>query len=125
MAADIFWRINTESAADDKVLGEKHAPVITIEPGIAPGQAVKIRVNVGGGKHPNTNEHHIQWVELRINDMFIGRAEFAPVVLQPDVEFTVVCPGLECEISAIARCNLHGLWQGKFKAACCGCSSCG
>ena len=76
MNADIFWRINTEQKADDQALGEKHAPVITFSDDIAPGEPGRIRVNVGGGKHPNTNEHHIQWVELRINDMFIGRADF-------------------------------------------------
>ena len=119
MSSDIFWRINTEEAGDDQALGEKHAPVITVPEGMEPGKAGKVRVNVGGGKHPNTNEHHIQWVELRINGMFIGRAEFAPVVLQAEVEFTVVCPGRECEFSALARCNLHGLWESKMKSTCC------
>lgn len=126
MSSEIFWKMNTESAADDKVMGEKHAPVITLPPDMKPGEPAKIRINVGGGKHPNTNEHHIQWVELRINDLFVGRVDFSPVILQPEVEFTVVCPAGDTEISAIARCNLHGLWISKTKCTCpkCGCDKC-
>ncbi|MDQ1256273.1 MAG: superoxide reductase [Candidatus Hydrogenedentes bacterium] len=119
MDAEIFWRINTEAAADDKVVGEKHAPIISFPEGMEKGKPGKVRIDVGGGKHPNLNEHHIQWVELRINGMFIARAEFCPVVTQPIVEFTFTCPGRDCELSAIARCNLHGLWETKVKAPCC------
>ena len=116
--ADLFWQMNTENAAADKAMGEKHAPVITVPPDMKPGQPAKIRVNVGGGKHPNLNEHHMQWVELRINGLYVGRAEFSPVVMQPDVEFTVVCPHRSCEISAVARCNVHGLWMSKTNCTC-------
>lgn len=116
--ADLFWKMNTQEASDDKVVGEKHAPVITVPAGMKPGEAARIRVNVGGGKHPNTNEHHIQWVELRINDLYVGRVDFSPVILQPEVEFTVVCPQREAVISAVARCNLHGLWTSKTVCTC-------
>ena len=111
MSSDQFWRMNTEDAADDKALGEKHAPVVTLPPDLKAGQPTKVRVNVGGGKHPNTNEHHFQWVELRINDLYVCRADFSPVITAPEVEFTLICPHGDFELSAIARCNLHGLWQ--------------
>jgi len=118
MSTELFWKMNTEEGAAEKPMGEKHAPVITLPACMKPGEAAKVRVNVGGGRHPNENGHHIQWVELRINDLFVGRAEFSPVVMQPEVEFTVVCPGHDTEISAIARCNLHGLWVSKVKCTC-------
>ena len=118
MASDIFWRMNTEAEIDDKVMGEKHAPVITAPAGMKPGEPAKIRVHVGGGKHPNLNEHHIQWVELRLNGLYVGRAEFSPVIMQPEVEFTIVCPHRQGEISAVARCNMHGLWTSKTTCMC-------
>ena len=118
MSVEQFWKMNTEDVAEDKVLGEKHAPVITLPPDMKPGKPAKVRVNVGGGKHPNTNEHHIQWVELRVNDLYVGRADFSPVVLEPEVEFTFVCPGRDYEIAAVARCNLHGLWLSKLPCTC-------
>jgi len=117
MAADLFWKMNTESSVEDKVMGEKHAPKITITGDLKPGAKVKIRADVGGGKHPNENAHHIQWIELRCNDLYVGRADFAPVIMDPVVDFTMVVPGsaTTLTISAVSRCNLHGLWESKVQ----------
>lgn len=125
MSAELFWKMNTETEAGDKVMGEKHAPVIILPESMKPGEPAKIRINVGGGKHPNLNEHHIQWVELQCNGLFVGRVEFSPVIMTPEVEFTVVCPASEVEFSAIARCNMHGLWTSKAKCTCCSGGCCG
>lgn len=114
MPGEIFWRINTEKVTDDKAMGEKHAPIITLPAELVAGEKAKIRVYVGGGKHPNTNEHHTQWVELFIDGLFTARVDFTPVIMEPEVEFTVVIPRHPVkEISAISRCNLHGLWENK------------
>jgi len=114
MSPELFWRINAEKTVEDKPLGEKHAPVIALPAEIKAGETFKVRVHVGGGRHPNLNEHHIQWVELRIDGLFLSRAEFTPVITEPEVEFTVHCPHRKFnEISAVARCNLHGLWEAK------------
>jgi len=121
MSGDLFWKLNTEEASEDKIMGEKHAPVITIPGTMKSGTSTKVRIHVGGGKHPNTNEHHIQWVELRVNGLFVGRVDFSAVILEPEVEFSFVCPSGDMEISAVARCNLHGLWISKTMCTC-GCA---
>jgi len=73
---------------------------------------VKVKINVGEGKHPNEIDHWIQWVELRVNNLFIGRAEFSAAIMDPITEFTVnVKAG--AVISVIERCNKHGLWEAK------------
>ena len=113
MSTELFFKMNTESAADDKAVGEKHAPIVEGPCCAQPGEAVKIKVDVGGGRHPNTNEHHIQWVELRFNGLCVARADLSPVITSPIVEFAVNWPGEGVEMSAIARCNLHGLWESK------------
>ena len=122
MNTALFWRMNTAANQPDGPTGEKHVPVIKIEGKCEKGSKVKVHVSVGEGKHPNLNEHHIQWVELLCNDLYIGRAEFAAVIMNPEVTFEMVCPGGDCAISAIARCNLHGLWKGVLPAGtgCCG-----
>jgi superoxide reductase len=114
MSSEIFWRINTEKSSEDKPMGEKHAPAIALPAQVKAGDKFKVRVFVGGGKHPNLSEHHIQWVELRVDGLYVARAEFAAVITEPEVEFTVVCPHRKfTEVSALARCNLHGLWESK------------
>ena len=113
MGVELFWKVNTEDSVEDKAMGEKHAPVITLPAEMVVGQPVKVRVSIGNGKHPNMNEHFIQWIELRVNGMYISRAEFSPIINQPEVEFTIVCPSGHIEISALVRCNMHGLWEAK------------
>ena len=123
MGSELFHRMNTEEFSPDPATGEKHLPKITIEGKVEKGQPFKVNVDVGGGKHPNQNEHHIQWIELRMNGLFVARTDLIPVVMNPVVTFTVAeCPADKCEITAIERCNLHGLWEGKLDCECgCGC----
>jgi superoxide reductase len=106
----LFNQMNTESTAEDAVVGEKHAPVITISN--LDGNKKKVSINVGGGKHPNQMGHWIQWVELRVNDLYIGRTEFSAEITDPVTEFTVNI-NQSCTVSAVARCNTHGLWETK------------
>jgi superoxide reductase len=106
---EFFDQVNTKSNSNEQATNEKHLPLITIEE--TKDNKHRIRVDVGGGKHPNEMDHWIQWVELRINDLYIGRAEFSAQVMDPVAEFVVKCNN-PCSISALARCNKHGLWLG-------------
>jgi len=110
----LFDQINTAENSNEAVTNEKHIPIITIED--AGDGKHKVRIDVGGGKHPNEMDHWIQWVELRMQDLYIGRAEFSAKVTDPVAEFVVSCAG-PCELSALARCNKHGLWLGKATCA--------
>ena len=87
---------------------EKHIPIVTFEN--IGGNKHLVKVDVGGGKHPNEVDHWIQWVEIRMNDLFIGRAEFSAKVTDPIAHFVVEC-NHACKITALARCNKHGIWQ--------------
>lgn len=101
-----FWQLNLPTEVPNK-----HTPVVTIVGDCIPGEVVDVVVDVSTLGHPNENAHHIQWVELRANDLFIARAEFTPRVTIPIITFKVVLPkeGV-LELTAIERCNLHGLW---------------
>ena len=117
MSADLFWKMNTAGSVADKILGEKHAPIVTVHGDCKKGAKVKVKVDVGGGVHPNENAHFIQWIELRCNGLYIGRVEFAPVIMDPVAKFTMNLPGGDdsIELSAVSRCNLHGLWESKLE----------
>jgi len=110
-ASDLWWKMNKQTDETGET-GEKHTPYLTVEGDAKPGNAVKVTVDVGRGKHPNEAAHSIQWVELRANDLFIGRAEFAAGITKPIATFTVVVPAQgSIALTAVERCNLHGLWQ--------------
>lgn len=108
--SELFWKLN-KATAENGATGEKHAPVIKVEGNAAPGNAVKVSVDVGEGKHPNKADHFIQWVELQANGLYIGRADFTAGITNPVASFNVVVPEGKITLTAIGRCNLHGLWE--------------
>ncbi len=89
---------------------EKHVPVIELE------GTDTVRIIVGKEvPHPNTVEHHIEWVELfgvKENDQVIsvGRASFEPVYADPTATFKVKLDEFKA-FCALEFCNLHGVWQ--------------
>ena len=77
---------------------EKHLPVISqIDSGY--------RIEVGEIEHPMTDEHHIEWIELIIDDE-IYRQYLQPKD-NPEAVFNTPHRG---QVKARAYCNLHGLW---------------
>ncbi|MFC2006713.1 class II SORL domain-containing protein [Chloroflexota bacterium] len=95
---------------------EKHVPVIEIDKGKGEGGADIVYVVVGKETpHPNTVEHHIDWIELFgvkkdgqvIN---LGRAAFAPTYSNPNIRFQVLVTEFKTFCS-LAYCNIHGVWE--------------
>lgn len=94
---------------------EKHVPTIEIEK--EPRKEVDIaRVIVGKEvPHPNTVEHHIEWIELyglkkSGQVISLGRAAFAPSYTAPNARFQVPTEGFKA-FCALAYCNIHGVWE--------------
>ena len=79
---------------------EKHLPVIEkIEGGF--------RVKVGEVKHPMTEEHYIEWIELiaggKVYIQFLNPGEEPAAIFKVDTR----------EGNARSYCNIHGLWKNK------------
>jgi len=110
----LFDQMNTAENSNEAITNEKHLPLITLEK-LANGHT-KVKVDVGGGKHPNEMDHWIQWVELQVNGLFVARAEFSALITDPIAEFIVICKG-SCKIGAVARCNKHGLWRSEVSCS--------
>lgn len=109
---------------------EKHVPVIVLPEGAKKDEPIKITVSVGKGiPHPNTTEHHIEWVEvyfLAEGEKFpvtIGRFEFSahgaggqgPNTSTVYTEPYAICTlktGKSGTLLATSFCNIHGLWTG-------------
>jgi len=110
---------------------EKHVPVIEIDGVPKKGEYFTVNVMIGKDiPHPNTTDHHIQWIELYFKaegEQFpfqVGRIEFAAhgaSVRGPDtstvythhkgcISFKTEKPGT---LLASSFCNIHGLWQSQ------------
>lgn len=108
----LFDQVNTAENSNEAVTNEKHLPIVTTE-NLSDGK-IKVKIDVGGGKHPNEMDHWIQWVELQVNGLFVTRAEFSASISDPNVEFTINS-NKACKIVALARCNKHGLWKSEIE----------
>lgn len=100
---------------------EKHVPTITKDKGHKEGRDI-VRVVVGHEvEHPNTEAHHIAWIELygvRKDDdqvVNLGRAAWAPVYSNPNVRFQINRIEEFKAFHALAYCNIHGLWANTLE----------
>ncbi|MFC1948731.1 class II SORL domain-containing protein [Chloroflexota bacterium] len=95
---------------------EKHVPVIEILRGKGEGGADVVRVTVGKETpHPNTVEHHIEWIELfGVKEggqaIDLGRASFAPTYTSPTTSFQVSLAEFKA-LYSLSYCNIHGVWE--------------
>ena len=103
---------------------EKHAPVIECPDVVKAGQPFEVKVSVGKEiAHPNTAEHHINWISLYFQpegDKFtyqVGHFEFNGhgegtvfTTSSASVTLKVDKPGT---LRALSLCNLHGLWESE------------
>jgi superoxide reductase len=108
---------------------EKHMPVIEVPTAVKKDELARINVAVGKEiAHPNTTEHHIEWIEVYFlaegdkNPHTIGRFEFSAhgagaqgpntssIYTQPEVA-SVLKTGKPGTILATSYCNIHGLWS--------------
>jgi len=109
-----FGELLKSAATEGK---EKHVPVIEIGEARAGEGIDVVRVFVGREvPHPNTVEHHIEWVELygiKKNDQVVnlGRATFTPVYTNPNARFQINNVEEFKAFCALGYCNIHGVWQ--------------
>ena len=108
---------------------EKHVPAIVVKSAGSADGFVEVEVSVGKEiPHPNTVEHHIDWIALYfVADgsqlpVELARAEFRAhgpdIFAEPILTAKVCLPPTRISNSnsrgalhAVAYCNLHGLWE--------------
>jgi len=103
--------INVQKAKDNQNLTDmekKHIPVIEAPADIIAGEPFEVKVSIGSIPHVMEEDHYIQWIELHIDDNFVGKKELKPTDGKAEAVFTVV--GTEEMISAreIMNCRVHG-----------------
>jgi len=111
---------------------EKHVPVIEIKGEAKKDERIKVMASVGKEiEHPNTTEHHIEWIELYFHPdgekypYEIGRYTFkahgasaegpntSTVYSEPLIK-AVFKTGKPGKLIANSYCNIHGLWSNEI-----------
>jgi superoxide reductase len=118
---------------------QKHVPVIEADEVMTAEGSFEVTVKVGELPHVMQDEHYIEWIELSLGDIKIGRVELSPSDEKAEATFTVepteeivgihayqvcnirgvnVCgkcgsKSVVMKLDALASCNVHGLWESK------------
>lgn len=108
---------------------EKHVPVIDAPDAVKADEVFEVKVSIGAEiPHPNTTEHHIDWIQLFFRpdgDKFsyrVGNFEFGAhgqSAKGPNegavwthhavtASLKLKAPGT---LYAMSSCNIHGLWE--------------
>lgn len=87
-----------------------HVPVLTLPARLRSGRSFDLIVQVGIQPHECTDEHHIDWIEVALDERRVFVAD-----LSSDIPFPVVRVPLAvheaCTLTVRARCNQHGVWR--------------
>ena len=108
---------------------EKHAPVIECPDAVTADEEFMVSLEIGKEiPHPNTTEHHIEWIELYFkpeNGKFpfmVGKFDFmghgaaikganeGPLYTEPKVQVALKVKD-SGTLMAMSFCNIHGLWE--------------
>ncbi len=106
--------------------GEKHVPVIHAPETVKAGEAFDVKVSIGDAvPHPNTFEHHIEWIKLfylpEDGKFPVHMATFDFRAHGEGNAFTEPAglANIKLEKSgtlyALSYCNIHGLWGNSVK----------
>lgn len=110
---ELFEGINRPAdPANMTDLEKKHVSIIDVPVSVKASEPFDVKITVGKElAHPNEGGHFIQWVELYYNDVLIGRTELTPTIYEMPLTVRIKL-GKSCTLRALARCNLHGIWEG-------------
>ena len=113
---DLLAGVNTPEDINNPTDTEKkHLPVIDAPDSVGMGEPVTVTVEVGKLlKHPNEPAHHIEWLDLYEDKLYLARADFTGGKVSPEVTFEI-CLKKSGVLRAFACCNLHGVWEGDRK----------
>lgn len=100
---------------------DRHTPVIHCAGSAKEGEKIKVKVKVGSEyPHPDEPAHFISYIQLWNRETFLAEAHFTPGVLgnRPgfvEVDFYIVPGAVSMNLTAMAVCTNHGLWQSEPK----------
>jgi superoxide reductase len=100
---------------------DRHSPFIHCEESAKKGEKFKVKVKVGNEyTHPDDFDHYIAYVQLFNGDTLLAQATFTPGTLgnqkgHVEVDFYIIPTTNKLNLTAIAYCTKHGLWESETK----------
>lgn len=110
---DLFSQVNRPEDPDNMTdLEKKHLPVIDAPDKASAGETIQVSVEVGKLlAHPNEPTHHIEFIDLYEDEVYLTRADFTGGKVNPQVTLEMMLRK-GGRLRAFCSCNLHGVWEG-------------
>lgn len=116
----------TEIEKEDKEVKrdylDRHMPHVICETKVKKGDLFKVKVTIGEQyTHPDDHDHHISTLQLWNRETLLAEAKYSSGAYgnkgaNIEVDFYIVAPLVSMNLSAMAVCTKHGLWQSEDKA---------
>ena len=101
---------------------DRHMPHVICPDSVMKGETFKIKVRMGEEyTHPDDHDHYISALQLWNRETLLAEAKYASGAfgnkpVNVEVDFYIVAPPVSMNLSAMAVCTKHGLWQSEDKA---------
>jgi superoxide reductase len=100
---------------------DRHMPHVICPDEVKKGEKFKVKVRLGNEyAHPNDDDHFISVIQLWNRETLLAETRYTAGVYahkpnHSEVDFYIVAPEVSMNLSAMAVCTKHGLWQSEDK----------
>lgn len=100
---------------------DRHMPHILCDDEVKKGEVFRVKVKMGENyTHPDDYEHFISTLQLWNRETLLAEAKYSSGAYgnKPsniEVDFYINAPEVSMNLSAMAVCTKHGLWQSEDK----------
>jgi superoxide reductase len=101
---------------------DRHMPHVICENVVKRGEKLMVKIRMGDEYlHPDDADHFISVLQLWNRETLLAEARYTAGVYgnKPahfEIDFFIVAPEVSMNLSAMAVCTKHGLWQSEEKA---------
>jgi len=95
---------------------------VICEDKVKKGGLFKVKVRMGENyAHPDDHDHYISTIQLWNRETLLAETRYSSGAYSnkpahAEVDFFINAPGVSMNLSAMAVCTKHGLWQSEDKA---------
>jgi len=100
---------------------DRHTPHVICPDEVKKGEKFKVKVRLGNEYvHPDDYDHFINVIQLWNRETLLAEVKYSAGVYahkpnHSEVDFYIAAPEVSMNLSAMAICTKHGLWQSEDK----------